>query len=240
MKNKVLRILGAASLVLFIGSSVTSCSVEDGVDGTNGIDGNDGINGADGADGTDGANGTDAIGLEEFTNYGSIELRVQGTRPDSVTFNYETNLKFISPELYNNSFQEKDPDLEFNFLRLLHSPNVEEINGTWIYLDVNDAGLPSENFDLKIEFSDFAIFSDDLKYISLGDSYSGTFNRNSRVGNNGTHTLSISDYSFDDTSNNLRFSFSMDVNGASSETGHDLSIEGTVDVIVFENVNSRN
>lgn len=243
MKNRVLRILGAACLVLFISSSLTSCSVEDGVDGVNGsdgINGSDGADGADGSDGADGQNGADAIGLEEFANYGSIELKVQGTRPDNVAFDYETELEFISPQLYYNSFQERNPDLEFDFLRLVDAPNAEEVNGTWIYLDVNDAGLPTEGFDLEIEFSDFAIFSDDLKYISLSDSYSGSLNSSSRVvSNSGANTISITDYNFDDTTNNLKFSFTMDVDGASSETGHDLSIEGTVDVIVFENVNSR-
>lgn len=237
MKNNFLHILGSVCLVLFIGSSITSCSVEDGTDGTNGIDG---LNGADGVGGQDGADGADAIGLEEFANYGSIELRVQGIRPDSVAFDLETELEFISPELYANNFEDNDPDHEFYFLRLLNAPNVHEINGVAISLDVDDVGLASESINFQIEFSDFTIFSDDLKYISLSDSYSGALNTNNRVGgNNVANTFAISDYSFDDTTNNLKFSFSMGIDETNSETGQDLSIEGTVDVIVFENIGSN-
>lgn len=243
MKNKFLQILGTAGLVLLMGSSVTSCSVEDGIDGINGIDGNDGIdgvNGAEGADGADGTDGADAIGLEEFANYGSIELRVQGIRPDSVAFDYETQLEFISPELYANNFTDNDTDHDFYFLRLLDAPNVHEVNGVAIDLEVDDPGSTSESFSFEIEFSDFAIFSDDLTYILLGDQYSGSLGVNGKVPNNNVpNTLSISDYSFDDTTNNLKFSFSMVVDSSNSETGHNLTIDGTVDVILFENAGSN-
>ncbi|MEP3208874.1 MAG: hypothetical protein ABJN95_06785 [Maribacter sp.] len=239
MKNKVLRILGAASLVLFMSSLMTSCSVEDGVDGLNGIDGIDGANGQDGVDGQDGADGADAIGLEEFAKYGSIELRVQGMRPDSVAFDYETELEFISPALDNNNFRDDDPDHEFYFLRLLNAPNVDEINGAAISLDVIDAGLASQSFSFEIQFSDFAIFSDDLTYISLDDSYYGAINTNNRVSNNYgvATTFTISEYSFDDTTNNLKFSFVMEIDGNNNETGNHLRVDGAVDIMVFENVN---
>lgn len=141
--------------------------------------------------------------------------------------------------MYDNSFQDEDPDLEFDFLRLVDAPNTDGINGVYIELYVDDHGLATENFDLEISFSDFAIFSDDLKYISLSDSYSGVLNNTSRVNTGGSNTLVISDYSFDDTANNLKFSFTMDVPAVNSETGTDLSISGTVDVILFENVYSN-
>ena len=240
MKNNFLQILGAACLVLFMGSSITSCSVEDGIDGTNGIDGVDGqngIDGADGQDGADGADGADAIGLEEFANYGSIAIQVQGTRPDSVAFDQETELEFISPRFYDNSFEDDDPDLEFDFLRLVNAPNVDEVNGVNIELYVEDHGLSSQNFNFDIEFSDFVVVSEDLRYISLSDSYSGPINTNDKIGrSNVADTLSINEYSFDDTTNNLKFSFTMDIAAANNETGNDLTISGTVDVIVFENV----
>ncbi len=241
MKNNFLRILGATTLILFVASSITSCSVEDGVDGINGVDGQDGIDGINGADGQDGQDGADAIGLEDFAKYGSIDLRVQGMRPDSVAFDYETELEFISPQLYNNNFQDDDPDHEFYFLRLLDAPNVDEVNGAAISLDVIDAGLASQSFSFEIQFSDFAIFSDDLTYILLDDDYFGSINTNNRVSNNYglASTFTISDYSFDDTTNNLKFSFLMTVDGVNNETGNDLSIEGTVDIVVFENVGSR-
>ncbi|TPN85958.1 hypothetical protein [Aquimarina algicola] len=54
---------------------------------------------------------------------------------------------------------------------------------------------------------------------------------NSRVVN-----FNVTDYTFDEATNALSFSFSMDVNGDYNQTGNDLSISGTVDVIVFERV----
>jgi len=249
MKNKVLRILGAASLVVFMGSSMTSCSPEDGIDGINGIDGMDGVDGADGANGADGADGADAIGLEKFAEYGSIEIKVQGIRPDSVAFDYETVLEFISPDLDRNNFEDEDPNHEFYFSRLLDAPNTDEINSASISLDVSDAGLASQSFSFEIDFRDFAIFGDDLTYILLDDEYYGSQNStnntnnnnnsNNRVGNNTygqASTFTISDYSFNDSTNNLQFTFSMQIDGADNETGNNLSIEGAVDVVVFENV----
>lgn len=244
MKNKFLQLLGAASLVLLISGSVASCSVEDGIDGINGIDGVDGRNGidgqdgADGLDGADGQDGADAIGLEEFANYGSIALRVEGFRPDSVAFDYQADLEFISPELDTNDFEDDDPDHEFYFLRLIDAPNVYQVNGAAISLDVTDVGLRSQGFNFEIEFSDFAIFADDLTYIELDDSYYGAQNVNNRVANNYglASSFTISDYSFDDTTNNLKFSFAMTVDANNNETGNELRIEGTVDVIVFESI----
>lgn len=251
MKNKFLQVLGAACLVLFMGSTITSCSVEDGVDGINGIDGVDGADGADGSDGSnglDGSDGADAIGLEEFANYGSIELRVQGIRPDSVAFDYETELEFISPELYYNSFEDKNQNLDFYILRLADAPNTDQINGLGIEFYVSDNGLASQEFDLDIEFSDLAIFSEDLKYIILSDYIQGTpltnGNNNNNITdrvvdnntNNSPNTFSISDYSFDDTTNNLKFSFAMGIPAANNQTANDMNIEGTIDVTVFENI----
>lgn len=246
MKNNFLRILGAACMILFTGISLSSCSVEDGVDGINGIDGVDGRDGADGADGQDGQNGVDgqdgadAVGLEKFAEYGSIDLRVQGIRPDSVAFDYQTELEFISPNLGDNNFRDDDPDHEFYFLRLLDAPNLDEINGAAISLDVVDAGLTTQSFSFEIEFSQFAIFADDLSYITLYDSYYGSINTNNRIATNYgiATTFTITDYSFDDVTNNLKFSFAMQVDGANNETGNDLTIEGTVDIIAFENLNS--
>lgn len=255
MKNNFLQTLGLVCLVVFMGSSISSCSVEDGVDGINGVDGlngsdgadgQDGVDGADGQDGADGADGADAIGLEEFANYGSIDLRVQGVRPDSVAFDHETELEFISPELYYNNFEDEDPDLDFYFLRLADAPNTELINSVGIAFYVSDHGLPSEEFDFDIEFSDLAIFSEDLKYIALSGYFSGTPLTNSNNNNNSSdrlanntnasNTFTISDYSFDDTTNNLKFSFSMDIPAANNQTGNDINIGGTIDVIVFEKI----
>lgn len=253
MKNKVLRILGATTLVLFIGSSLTSCSAEDGIDGINGIDGVDGLDGQDGADGADGADGQDgqdAIGLEEFANYGSINLRVQGVRSDSVAFDQETALEFISPELYQNSFRDRNADLDFHFLRLVDAPNSDEINSVGIEFYVTDADLATRQFNFHLEFEDFAILFEDLSFISINDYFEGTPLSNTNDNNNSTdkvvdggnsnspNLFTISDYSFDDSTNNLKFSFEMDVPATNNNSGNDLSIEGTVDVIVFENVSS--
>ncbi len=241
MKNKFVSIFSAVGLVLALGSVTTSCSVEDGVDGVNGINGtngvdgingSDGADGADGVDGTDGANGADGIGFDEFDDYGSILLNLQGTRPDDVAFNHEAELKFITTETDENNVEFNDPDIDFEFVRQLKSPDSHQSNGVYIYLDVNDAGLATQDFDFEIYFSEYAIFSDDLKYIELDDDYDAT--------DTGVSNFTITNYNFDDTTNNLTFSFAMDVDGANNETENDLSISGTVDVIVFEEVYSNN
>jgi hypothetical protein len=247
MKNKFAKFFRVIGLVLAVSGLVASCSVEDGVDGINGVNGINGVDGADGpagADGTDGVDGTngtdgldgtdgvDGLGFDEFDDYGSIILNLEGTRPDDVAFSHEAELKFISPEVGANVVEFEGSDVAFDFVRQAKSPDSHETNGLFIYLEVNDAGLITENFDLEIYFSEYAILSDDLKYIELDDDeYS--------QGDTGVSNVTITDYSFDDTTNNLKFSFTMDILGDNNETENDLSISGTVDVLVFEEVESN-
>ena len=77
-----------------------------------------------------------------------------------------------------------------------------------------------------MELTDYKIISDDLKYMTLHNYFSQE--------QTGVSNIEIWDYSFDDTTNNLKFSFSLDVAAANNPTLHDLSISGTVDTIVLE------
>ncbi|WP_103866465.1 hypothetical protein [Aquimarina sp. I32.4] len=68
------------------------------------------------------------------------------------------------------------------------------------------------------------------KYFNISNNFPDT---NTNITN-----VSITDYNFDETTNNLTFSFSFDVAGVANDTGNDLTITGKVDTIVFEGINN--
>ena len=264
MKNKLIRITCALGLLVAIGSITTSCSVEDGIDGTNGIngtngaDGIDGINGADGAngingvngadgadgadgvdgadgingsdgvdgDGVDGADGEDGLGLNDLAKFGAISLNLSGTRPDEVEFAHESTLKFVPNRSEGNSVRFQDNNIIFDLHRFLGTPDSHLASSVRLMLQINDAGLETQNYAFNIGFNDYKIIFDDLKFMTMYSSFN--------QGQTGVTNFEITDYSFDDTTNNLKFSFSLDVAGANNPTEHDISISGTVDTIVLE------
>ena len=98
-------------------------------------------------------------------------------------------------------------------------------------MDITNPGQDDESIDFSIEIDDYAIISDDFKYIVIDD---GEFSNSDVTVSN----FSITNYSFDEETHNLVFSFSFDVAGDSNDTGNTLSVSGEVDVIVLEEVPS--
>ncbi len=226
MRNFNFKALYRAIFILGIGLFLANC---DGEDGANGLDGVDGINGENGENGENGLAGEDGEGFDELTQYGSITLNLSGTRADNVPFTHEAELKFSPSDIDDNNVRVFDDELSFRVLRFLNSPNSRDDNSVELDFRVNDVGSETQSFELFVDFEEFGIISnEDLKFFELGDffSYNGS----------GITNFNVSDYNFDDATNVLAFSFTMDIAGDNNSTGNDLSISGTVDVIVFERV----
>lgn len=222
MKNNFFKLFNIIGLAIIVSSLFISCDANDGVDGINGIDGADGENG---------------IGFNELVQYGSISLTVSGNRPDDATeFTHESVLRFIHNQPGNNNLNPQDfgpgfkaeSNLEFYILRFLNSPDAFDASSFGFNLFVNDVGLESEDFELDIFFNRFNLLFDDLKYLEFNNSFYGT--------DEGVSNVTVSDYSFDETTNNLKFSFTFEIDGESNSTTNDLSISGIVDVLVFEEI----
>ncbi|QKX07568.1 collagen-like protein [Aquimarina sp. TRL1] len=217
----------------------------EGEDGTNGLDGKDGINGVDGKDGHDGVNGTDGAngadgtngeGFDELVKYGNITIMLDGTRPDNIVFKDTTSFRFTSvldygERPYNNLFRTENADktnnYEFGVRRFLTAPDdTYQYSISDIVLNVNRVGEADQSFDFKLSLS-YYVVSNDNKYFEINNYF------DSEITN-----LEITNYSFDETTNNLKFSFAFDVAAVDNSTRNDLKVSGVVDVFVLERIDT--
>lgn len=224
MKNFNLKTIGKIILVCCLGIVLTNCEGEDGAIGP------DGENGIDGVDGTNGIDGDNGVGFEELTKYGSITFTLEGTRPDDIAFTDTSELKFTqSGTSENNSFYTEENYTEFEFNRLLGIPSGERRQPSlYTYLIINNPGEENQELDLDLAINNYPIISDDLSYFEINENYS----KNSQ----GVSNFSITNYNFNEETNNLVFSFSFDVAAENNDTGHDLKVSGEVNVILFKNI----
>ncbi|GAA4277061.1 hypothetical protein [Aquimarina mytili] len=215
------KVLCRAICILGIGLFLANCEGEDGI---NGLDGTDGINGENGLDGENGENG---VGFDELSKYGSITLNISGTRADGEAFTHDEELKFITNEEGANYFNTEGSTLTFEVDRA-NSPgvNVNKSAGSaaGFYLEVTD---DSDFGDIGFFLQNYTILSDDLKLFTL-DTYVESGDKSS--------SLSVTDYSFDTTTNELKCSFVVEIENERT-TGNDMTISATIDVVVFENIN---
>ena len=221
MKNKFVRVFSLIGLVIATSSLCISCNPEDGVSGLNGENGINGINGENG------------IGFDDLTKYGSVTATLAGTRIDDVDFTQTSEFKFTGAAGDDidgyNSVEVSGDDLEFEFYRFISSPeDTYNENAIYIYLYVTDAGLATESFEFQVGFEGHAIIGDDLKFFNYDEYWD--------YDDFGVSNAAITNYSFNDTTNELSFSYTLDVAGSENDTGNDLTISGEVNVIVLEEV----
>ncbi|GAA4276908.1 hypothetical protein [Aquimarina mytili] len=224
MKKNYLKSIAICAL----GMLLTNCEGEDGINGINGLDGENGI------DGIAGINGENGVGFDELTQFGSITITFEGIRPDDVAFLDTAEFKYTAIEGdqldENSSVEVSDSEISFDAVRFLSAPDdVYQETLVELDLDITNPGQDDEAIDFSLEVDDYAIISDDFKYVVIDD---GEFSNTDA----GVTNFVITNYSFNEDTHNLVFSFSFDVAGDSNETGNDLSISGEVDIIVLEEV----
>jgi len=258
MKNRFFRIALAATMILSTGTLVTSCSVEDGVDGINGVDGANGLNGADGQDGVDGQNGADgadgqdgmdgqdgtdgqdgadgqdALGHDELTKYGSIKAYLSGLNPNGVMFNDSTEFRYITHDHYDNEFFQGEGIVEFKMERFLVIP--DEVGGLEIDFSIDDLSSPNPTLhNFRLRYDDYLLVFDDLTVIDVND---GLFDFGGEYGDHDIQeNLVITDFSFDDATNHLMFKYDFSGDYDLGWGLQTFGISGEVDVIVFETIN---
>ncbi len=204
-----------------------NCEVEDGDIGPAGQNANNGIDGTDGINGTD---GTDGLGFGELTQFGSITLTLEGTRPDDVAFTDSNVFRFtpLSPEILpqSNSVIVEESSLQFDFGRFLSVPGGEEFQsvGTTLSLLVtNPDTAPEFNLSLFSIFQ-YPVISEDLTVLDI-TTFIGS--------DNDIENFNITNFNFNNETNVLTFSFTLDVPENRNSTGNELSVSGEVDVIVL-------
>ena len=216
------------ALLCLLSITLFNCEGEDGANGINGIDGIDGINGENGV------NGENGTGFDELTQFGSIAVTFSGTRPDDVAFTDTAEFRFTpfeGDELEHHSGIVKDEDeISYRVFRFLSAPDDSYQETTLgVKLDIINPGQEDENKEFFFAIDDYAIISDDFKYVVLDEGE--YFNDDDEISD-----FSITNYSFNEETHNLVFSFSFVVDGDSNDTGNELTISGDVDVTVLENI----
>ena len=235
---KLVRLFSAAILAMSI--SLISCSGEDGKDGINGvdgIDGKDGLNGQDGKNGLDGQDGQNGEGFDEMIRYGSVTLNLSGTRPDGVAFEDTNTFKFTPSDgdFFNNNNQLNITDLGnndmgyyFTFTRFLTTPD-DVYSESSIFWELDMINIGEEIQKASVYLNNYAIIGDDNKYFTMSN-YFGS-------GNNGVSDFQFTDLTFDAEDNNhLTFSYSFEVLAAYNDSANDLTVSGTVDVYLLEEI----
>lgn len=183
----------------------------------------------------DGEDGKDGEGFSELTKYGSISMSLDGTRPDGLPFTNSEVFKFTSVAYvddYNSMYRSGD-DLDFYVARFLSAPD-DTYQETYVEFELNvtDAGLPTETVTLHdFDIQEYAVISDDYTYFLLNDYF-----RLYDPITYGISNVSVTNYSFNDTTNRLRFDYSFVVNGSNNDSDNELTITGTVDVNVLEDI----
>ncbi|MBL0682861.1 hypothetical protein [Aquimarina mytili] len=225
MKNFFLRTIVIGVLGLL------SVNCEDGDIGPAGQDGIIGTDGIDGTNGINGVNGQNGVGFDELTQFGSITLTLEGTRPDNIPFTKTDEFKFTAVEDidFNNDVDIRDDQLNFNIERTLSVPD-DDFQGSEIEvnLDFTNPGETEETIEFNLDIDNYTMIFDDLTYFG----FTGEFINDQT----GVTNFSITNFNFNNETNAVTFSFSFTVDAANNDTGNDLTISGEVDVIVVEDI----
>ena len=210
---------------------------QDGADGQDGVDGTNGADGQDGQDGADGQDGQNGAGFDEMTKYGEVISTLSGTRPDGIPFEDMATFKFTPIDAddfdsYNivSSTQIGD-DMEYDiaFRRFYSSPDgTYNINFIQWELVVLNLGQETQNVQsATLTINNYGVIGDDNKYFMVDDVYAS--------GGAGVSEMAFTDMVFDpNAGNHLTFSYSFTVDVANNDSGHELSVSGTVDVNLLE------
>lgn len=209
-------------LVCCFGLLLSSCEAEDGLTG---------INGANGIDGID---GTDGLGFDENTKFGSITVTLEGTRPDNQSFADTEIFRFVplSPDFLpiGNTVTTNESDLQFNVGRFLSAPDdAFQSASILLRLIVSDPGETNQIVDLDLLIENYAVVSEDFTFFDV----TNTINV---VDDNTVNNAVVTNFSFNEETNALTFSFTADIPAELNTTGNDISVSGEVDVIVLKEI----
>lgn len=241
MKNFTFTTLFKTLFLCCLGLFLANCEGEDGAVGP---DGENGVNATDGTNGTDGSNGENAVGYDEMIKYGNIHLTITGEDPNGNAFTDAKIFKFTAQDAEYNSYDQYENTAQFYPTRFLSIPGEKYQQSTASFNLIVD-NLGDENESLRrfsFNINQYFVLTEDLN--TFGVHYRNFPPLNLPFDNDapnpyGIKNLSIINYSFNDETNNLKFSFSYSVDGDTNSTGKEITITGEVDVIVFKNLFPR-
>nr|WP_299338908.1 hypothetical protein [Allomuricauda sp.] len=237
------NVLDCMGMVGDVGENGANCWDLDG-DGEGNLELED-INGDGKVDALDcrGADGNDIEVFDDFTDYGSITVDLEGTRPDGVPFEDNLELELVGTLSSNEirDFQGNGYDQIISIIRYLPLGNngSEDVRAGFSLftqnLGENPQAIRSARFNIR-----HYIFGNDNKYFVLDASFNLfdlNGNNNEQDGTEvGTSNVEVTDVVYDDATQRLSFSYSFIGAAANNSSNHDLNVSGTVDVVLFERI----
>ncbi|MBT1686754.1 collagen-like triple helix repeat-containing protein [Dawidia soli] len=221
---KQLLTFGLICTIATSGFLFTACEGEDGEPGAAGPQGEKGDKGDAGEDG---------VGFDEAVQYGNIVVQFKGARADGVAFNKTIDFKFspTGPDAayysYATPYQtEGGAVTEFRIQRFnsaVVSDYSEGGSNSSVAFHFNKYEEGESYIDLDLNV---AIVSDDLKFFILGDDYYEN-----------TFSETVSEYSFNSVTSELKFTFHLVVPEENNSTGHELEITADVNTKVLQYIN---
>ncbi len=229
--NSIFKIL----IICFLGLCLANCEGEDGAIGPNGENGADG---KDGSNGENGVNGDNAIGYDDAVKYGSIQFTVSGENPNGEAFTDENTYKFTANNADYNNFTLYEDSYWFYTSRFLNIPTTEEESHVRFALNVTNIGQENQSINrFSFGINQYYVTTEDLSIFSVSTVNFPPLSFEVGPANEfGITDLSVTNFSFDNETNNLKFSFSYNVGASTNSTAKELSISGEVDLIIFKNL----
>ena len=219
--------LGLIFTIATSGIIFTACE-----DGEPGVAGTQGEKGATGDTGENGENG---VGYNEATQYGNIVVQYKGTRVDNAPFDKTINFRYSvsGPDIESTStvwdYNNDETDLEFNIKRyssVVTSDNSEGGSNSSVNFNLRQFNDGERESYISI-YNNVAIISDDFKFFVL---YSND--------NQFSISETVSDYSFNSATGELKFKFQVTLPAGENPTNHELKITADVNVKVIESVDT--
>jgi len=174
--------------------------------------------------------GDQGVGFAELTKYGSVKLNFTGTRIDNAAFSKDIEYKFTPIQSLYGSRVSKNGDnaVYFNVYRFFSAPGYGYQENS-IQFSFTAEGGATPTISYPYFYIRTFIEGSDFKYFELNGNLSDLF---------ASPVKEITDYTYDATTGRLKFKFAVTIpaneGGFYNPTGHEMTVKGEVDVIVYE------
>jgi hypothetical protein len=175
---------------------------------------------------------SDIIGLNDAAKYGSIKVKIEGTRPDGEDYTLERTFKFASatgPEYSSSVYTSEDGDIyrDFQIVRYFGAINESGEGGSNnVYLEVDSQ--EGEEITSSGYFGiETPVITKDKQYFYVYEYFS-------------INEEDVTSYSYNAETGKLTFKFTKELTADESYSDFPVTITGTATVTVFERIQSGN
>jgi hypothetical protein len=243
MKKNIFK-FGALFAIVVAAVSMVSCNGDDGELGPAGTNGTNGTNGANGA------NGANGVGNDQALSRGKVTVALEGTRPDGVAFTKTVEYAYAASDLdYSQLHREEPGTNDDNSTQILRYQGWDGLNAgsyqgryylSWSRSQISQDGAYDLFFQQEIIRASVE-FPTEKKQFQLEANFSFSKYFDNEVGEfvydgNLTDAEVISFVSTPGNDGKFGYKYTGTISDDYNNTGYDLKITVTGDVLVYENL----